>query len=254
METEKVLELMRTGSERYKTVRATLHYRGNGSTIRAILERIPHSEGGRIAFRVPNRRTFEPIEHPQPDGLFGWRSRVWHDEESRWRIEAELPTGGLDISAATGRERSPRRWPFGQERVWHHRVGAGPRSGDPLWFWQAYDPYWTFYPLRDDMASISSRFDPFPILRTEGRLLWAGQEAVRLVGVPPSAEQDWDPDPLSWGADEYEAVVDVERGVLLRVASRLNGEDIDSLEVEEIYFDEPFSEEVFTSREPLPWR
>jgi hypothetical protein len=26
-----------------------------------------------------------------------------------------------------------------------------------------------------------------------------------------------------------------------------------ALKVEEIYFDEQFSEEVFTSREPLPW-
>jgi hypothetical protein len=253
METEKILELMHTASERYKTVRATLRYRGNGPKIKAIQDRIPHSEGGRVAFRVPNRRTSEPIE--QPDGPFGWRSRAWHDDEDRWRIEAALPTGGLDVSAATGREESPRRWPFGQERVWHHRVGVGPRSGDPPWFWQAYDHYWTFYPLRtDDIAGISFEFDPLPFLRTEGRLLWAGREAARLVGVPPSVEPDWDPDPLSWGADEYEAVVDVERGVLLRVASRLDGSDFEALEVEEIYLDEPLPEEVFTSRDPLLWR
>jgi hypothetical protein len=48
-------------------------------------------------------------------------------------------------------------------------------------------------------------------------------------------------------------LVDAERGVLLRCASRLRGKDFDALEVEEIYFDEQFSEEVFTSREPLPW-
>jgi hypothetical protein len=49
-------------------------------------------------------------------------------------------------------------------------------------------------------------------------------------------------DPLSWGADEYEAVVDAERGVLLRCASQLGGRDFDALEVEEIHFDERFSE------------
>jgi hypothetical protein len=75
---------------------------------------------------------------------------------------------------------------------------------------------------------------------------------VRLVGVPV---EEWEgpPEPLWWGADEYEAVVDAERGVLLRVASKLDGEDFDALEVEEIYFDERFGEEVFTSREPLLW-
>jgi hypothetical protein len=56
------------------------------------------------------------------------------------------------------------------------------------------------------------------------------------------------------GADEYEAVVDLERGVLLRPASRLVGEDFDALNVEEIFFDEPFSDNVFTSRDVLPWR
>ena len=82
---------------------------------------------------------------------------------------------------------------------------------------------------------------------------WAGRDAVRLLGVP-GAEWDrgWDPDPLSWGADEYEVVVDAERGVLLRCASRLRGENFDALEVEEIHFDEQFSEEEFDSRQPVP--
>ena len=47
-------------------------------------------------------------------------------------------------------------------------------------------------------------------------------------------------------------VVDAERGVLLRCASRWKGKDFDALEVEDIHFDERFGEDVFTSREPLP--
>jgi hypothetical protein len=83
------------------------------------------------------------------------------------------------------------------------------------------------------------------------------------IGGPPGSGLVWnrrlgapsrDPDPLHWGADEYEVVVDTERGVLLRCASRLGGKDFDALEVEEIYFDEHLGEDVFTSREPLPWR
>jgi len=84
--------------------------------------------------------------------------------------------------------------------------------------------------------------------------MWAGREAMRLRGVAGEEwDWEWDPDPLSWGADEYEAVVDAERGVLLRCASRLRGEDFDALEVEEIHFDEQFPEDTFASREPLPW-
>lgn len=44
--------------------------------------------------------------------------------------------------------------------------------------------------------------------------------------------------------------MDLERGVLLRCASRLEGEDFDALKVEKIRFDE----DTFASREPLPWR
>jgi hypothetical protein len=85
-------------------------------------------------------------------------------------------------------------------------------------------------------------------LRVEGTVMWAGREAVRLRGVPGEEwDWGWDPDPLSWGADEYEAVVDAERGVLLRCASRLGGEDFDTLEVEEIHFDEQFPEDTFAS-------
>ena len=86
-------------------------------------------------------------------------------------------------------------------------------------------------------------------LSVEEYVSWAGREAARLWGVPVG-EWEYPPEPLWWGADEHEAVVDAERGVLLRLASRLGGEDIDALEVEEIHFDE----EVFESREPLPWR
>ena len=90
----------------------------------------------------------------------------------------------------------------------------------------------------------------------EGETRKAGREAIRLVGMPEEEWEEWDhwPEPLWWGADEYEVLVDVERGVLLRCASRLGGKDFDVLEVEEVHFDEELPEDVFSSREPLPWR
>ena len=90
-------------------------------------------------------------------------------------------------------------------------------------------------------------------LRVEDETEFAGREALRLVGRPVE-EWEYDPDPLQWGADEYEALVDAERGIILRLANRLGGKDFDALGVEEVYFDEQLSEDVFTSREPLPWQ
>ncbi len=140
-------------------------------------------------------------------------------------------------------------------RFWSHRAGSGTREDDPPWFALATDHYWTYYALlTDKICGVSSELSLLD-LTVEGRISWAGRPAWRMVGRPgESWDWAWDPDPLHWGADEYEVLVDAERGVLLRCASRLRGEDFDALEVEEIHFDESFGAEVFTSRQPLPWR
>jgi hypothetical protein len=257
VEPEEVLELVGSAPERYDTVRAALRYRGDGPTLKEIRQRIARTEDGRRAFRLSPREASRPMSHPEPDGTFGWSCRAWHADEYRWRLEADRPDGGVNVLASSGRTPSGAA-PWGPQymgRFWRHRVGGGSWEEDPPWFDLANDHYWTFYALRtDEICGISGELSMLD-LAVDGPVTWAGREAVRLVGVP-GAEWDpgWDPDPLHWGADEYEAVVDAERGVLLRCASRLGGEDFEALEVEEIHFDERFSEEVFGSRQPLPWR
>jgi hypothetical protein len=237
---EEVLKLIGSAPQRYDTVRAALRYRGDGSARKEISERIRSSAAGRRAFGISPDR---PIYQWYPDGPFGWRCRAWYAGAYRERLETEVAGGGVNISAING-----------YMRLWRHRIGARPQEDDPPWFDLALDHYWTFYALlTDEISGISNRLRPLD-LTVEGTTVWAGREAVRLVGVPRERwDWEWEADPLSWGGDEYEVVVDAERGVLLRTASRLRGKDFDALEVEEIYFDERFGEEVFTSREPLSW-
>lgn len=255
MEPEQVLELIRTAADRYDTVRAALRYRGDGAVRRAIRESIPRSEAGRRAFDVPEHEVSGPIRHPEPEGPFGWRSRVWRADRYHWRLETGVPGGGMHISVCNGRRRLPIGGPPGSGLVWEHRVGAVPQRDDPRWFALAGDHYWTFYALlTDEICGISDELSPLD-LTVVGPVAWAGREAWRLSGVPGAAwDWGWDPDPLRWGADDYEVVVDAERGVLLRCASRMRGKDFDALEVEEIHFDEQLGREVFDSRQPLPWR
>ena len=260
MEPDEVLELIGSAPERYDTVRAALRYRGDGPTKKEIRERIVRTEAGRRAFGISPQQAAErlgrTIDHPEPDGPYGWSCRAWHADEYRWRLESDRPDGGVNILASSGRTPSglPPPGPQYMGRFWRHRVGGGSPEDDPRWFDLANDHYWTFYALRtDEICSISYELHPLD-LTVAGTVVWAGREAVRLRGVPGEEwDYGWDPDPLSWGADEYEAVVDVERGVLLRCASRLGGKDFDALEVEEIRFDERFPEDTFASREPLPW-
>lgn len=237
-------------------MRAALRYRGDGRTLKALRERYLASEAGRRETGDASGSS-EGARHPEPDGPFGWRCRVWYAKVSpergeRYRLELELPRevypgGGVDVSAWDGRIVGAR----GTDTVVRSRIGGGRREGDPPWLGLAQDSFWTTYLFDPDgIAGLSlDRLD----LRVEGETRKAGREAIRLVGVPV---EEWDhfPEPLWWGAEEYEVLVDAERGVLLRCASRLNGKDFDALEVEEIHFDERFPEDVFTAPEPLPWR
>jgi hypothetical protein len=76
VEPEEVLELVRSAPERYDTVRAALHYRGDGATQREIRQRLLRSEAGQRAFRISPEEASEPIRHPEPEGPFGWRCRA----------------------------------------------------------------------------------------------------------------------------------------------------------------------------------
>lgn len=157
--------------------------------------------------------------------------------------------------ASTGRMRriGTPEGPPGTSEQWHRRIGGGSRHDDPPWLTLATDTFWTMYPFDPDGGTPLTLELEETDLRMEGTVLWAGGEAARLAAVPVE-EPEYPPEPLWWGAEGYEVVVDAERGVLLRTASRLGGKDIDALEVEEVYFDECFGEDVFDSRHPLTWR
>ena len=184
MRPEEVLELISSAPERYDTVRAALRYRGDGPTKKEIRECIV-----RHAFGVSPREAYKPIRHLEPDGPFGWRCLAWHADHYHWRMETEVPGGGVEITASKGRRRLPIGGPPGSGLVWNRRVGAGSREDDPRWFMLATDHYWTFYPLlTDEICGISYALRPLE-LRVEGTVMWAGREAVRLRGV---AGEEWD--------------------------------------------------------------
>ena len=255
MRPEEALALMRSAPERYDSVRAALRYRGDGPTIKAVRERFLRSEAARRTFggRAPGPP--EPIPHGEPDGPFGWSCRIWRVDNHRWRQETPVPGGGTDIWVSTGQMLTwaPPEGPPGTSKQWRRRLGGRSRRDDPVWLIPTADTFWTMYTFGPGgFGSLDGELGRLD-LTAEAPVLWAGREAVRLRGVPVE-EWEYPPEPLWWGADEYEAVVDAERGVELRLASRLRGKDFDALEVEEVHFDERFPEDTFASREPLPWR
>jgi hypothetical protein len=121
---EEVLKLIGSASERYDSVRAALRYGGDGPTRKEIRECIMRTKAGQRAFRISpweaSERIERPIDHPEPDGPFGWRRRAWYAGEYHERLETEVPGGGVNISAVNGRM----NW-------WEHRIGTGSREDDP---------------------------------------------------------------------------------------------------------------------------
>jgi len=241
---DKVLDLMSGARERYETVRADLRYRGDGTTIKSLREQ--HEQALRLS--GSRRRSSGQIKHSEPDGAFGWRCRIWQVGAYRWRRELDLPGGGTEITGCYGTNFS------GFPKMWHLRASTLPSGDDPEWLIYAQDYYWTFYFVDDDISGLPRVLDGLD-LRVEGETEWAGRRAVRLLGMPPAGEWDRqdDPDPLAWGADEYELLVDRERGIVLRCANKLKGAEFDVLEMEEVYFDEHFAEEVLLPPQPLSY-
>jgi hypothetical protein len=80
-----------------------------------------------------------------------------------------------------------------------------------------------------------------------------GREALRARARPRPGDDrhdGWRLHAIGWGADEYELVVDRERGVLLRAAARLGGEEFQVMEIEAIEFDAPIADAVFVFDPP----
>jgi hypothetical protein len=99
---EEVLELIHTAPERYDSVRAALHYRGDGATQREIRQRLVRSEVARREFGISPEEASEPIRHPEPDGPFGWRCRAWYAGVYQARVKTTRH-GSAWRSTTTGR-------------------------------------------------------------------------------------------------------------------------------------------------------
>lgn len=168
---------MRSAPERYDTVRAALRYTGDGSPIKAVRERFLRSEAGRRTFGGPPE-PFEAAHHSEPDGPFGWRVRVWRVDQHRWRQELELPDGGLEIVASTGRLRSSGtpEGPPGASEMWERRVRGGSHQEDPGWL-MGTDTFWTMYPF--DPAGFCSLDGELGVWTLRPRLRWCGRDGRR---------------------------------------------------------------------------
>ena len=63
--------------------------------------------------------------------------------------------------------------------------------------------------------------------------------------IDPEDDRSSELHPLGLGADEYELEVDADRGMLLRVEARFEGQAFSIVEATEVHFDPAFDTETF---------
>jgi hypothetical protein len=170
----------------------------------------------------------EPSE-PQPeDGTE--RTRVWWRKPDHVRLEHDDGDGGTRIEVAAG----DRWW------SWVSDWGATSNEEEPEVQGGAQAPPFPQL-LQPELLLAALR------LELVGSGLQAGRRAIALRGIPRRGDHHASIlAPLALGADAHDLMVDAERGVLLRVASEIDGESFAIAEVEEIAFDEAFGPRTFT--------
>lgn len=212
--------------ERFVTARATIREWRDDRIADEVRKRFSGSKLYRRVFGPTGPRTSEPSWQEREDFERIWR--VWHERPDRWRQEIEPSDGsGTEYRVVDGKA----FWSYSPRDGAYAATTEGSFSPE---FEIAYlfDPYGGA-PGLDELE-----------MRIAGRVRQAGREAIRVEATMPG-EWKYPPEPLWWGADDYELLIDAERGLILRLASRLERRAFDITEVLDISFDEVFPEDTF---------
>ena len=204
-----LLELIDSAAGSYRTVRMATVRRTVTPGLRAALER--HAET--LRRRGDSEEPWQ-LEHVRREvrPVVESRLRLWHAPPHRWRVEQ--PGGSLFV------DDGEREWHFTPpDAAWTHRSQRATVWGIE----QLLDP---------------ARLLPALLLEPTGETTWAGRHAIRVRSPSRGREDQLAYEQLTPGADAHELLVDAERGTVLRLASLLGGEEIVTLDVEEIAFDE----------------
>lgn len=195
-----MLELMFGAKERYRTTRAN-HPRVAGRENRRRGARTVHCEAYRRSFGHEPYDRMLPRREPE-DFERVWR--VGHERPDRWPQEVELPDGsGTEYRVIDSRS----FWSYSPRDGAHAAATASGTFGPEFEIAYVFDP--------DSGAPDLSYL--------EMRAVVSGTQGERRSGWKPTMPGEWEyaPEPMWWwGADDYELVVDAERGTILRLTAR----------------------------------
>ena len=165
---------------------------------------------------------------------------LWHERPDRWREEWRgVESGDLGRCVVAAGRGAP-LWIYVPPETAMY-VPSVPEERDP-------DPKLAFMLDPSEEILYYSLVDDATTHKTGRRATVAGREVVEVMiktlswGYPPMLFRDF-----YWpeGTTDHLLLVDAEVGVILRAAARLEGREFYIAEINEIAFDEEFSEDTF---------
>lgn len=219
MELGTLLELLYSARDRSQTIRATIRRRHRQAKELELLR-------ARGLYRDPPPIPPEEGTWGTPSDVIETTTRVWAARPYRLRWESTFNGDGIDKRASVGVKEGELFWSrFADGEV--HTNEQRPMSGT--------------------MTTDEERLlDPSALLglyrfETKSQTALLGRPSMEVIARRRLGVHGHEFGPLS---DELALIVDDERGVLLRLAVVVEGEEISFSEIVEIAFDEPISAEA----------
>ncbi|CAN5246618.1 hypothetical protein BH20ACT24_BH20ACT24_04360 [soil metagenome] len=230
-EVGEILELMHTSDLRWRTLRAEgREWRDEAGHLDAFLRRHPQRSSTKVL-------SFSARDPGVPAG--GRRSETSEETWRLWlapgKVRSEFEAGGETVAVVI---RGDTWWSWSPS--WGAQTNGGRKnsthgtgSGEAL-----------IAPAR--ILSCANLF-------VRGRTTVLGRAAFAVRAVPVASDED-DEGPLALhgigSGDDYELIVDAERGILLRSEARLRDRPVRVLEMRDVSFDEDLPEATFELAPP----
>jgi outer membrane lipoprotein-sorting protein len=227
-----VLELMHTSEGRWRSLRAEgREWRNQALNLEAFMRMVEQRRPGSFTVFGDTARGGEGPEESES----AWR--LWMEGMDKVRSEFSVGDGETVTAVVDGRtwwSWSPSAGALTNEGSENAETGLGP--GIAL-----------VHP-----AAILPAVD----LEIRGRTTRRARSAYRVLAVSATGNDDEEEDSgllhgIGSGAEEYELLVDAERGVLLRTEARLHGQPFLIIQIDDVAFDEELpADTLFTLAPP----
>ncbi len=201
------------------------------------------AEGSITMLEAHHSQSSSGRENPQS----GYEWRVWWRKPSCWRDDIIWETGATAVSIVCHALSSTYVSPLGS-------LYTNQQSTSP------FARLSSLFGMRGDytLPTVANRLEPIPLIDPSffaqgwaltmlDQVSYADRTALRLTAARVDAIYP----PCLWeGVDDYELLVDRERGILLRCAGMIDGEAANVFSVRSVRFDEPISDDIFSHQPP----